>query len=61
MEAATSAITAPSKRPLTRKQVRRIKRETKAREYRAVALAGGGKREVARRSGATYRQKHGVA
>lgn len=33
------------------RQMRWIKRETKAQQYRAVALTGGGKREVARRAG----------
>lgn len=32
-----------------RKLLRQLKREAKARQYRAAALAGGGKREVARR------------
>lgn len=33
-----------------KRQERRYKREMKAMAYRAVALAGGGKREVARRA-----------
>lgn len=32
-----------------RKHLRYLKREAKARQYRAAALAGGGKREVERR------------
>jgi hypothetical protein len=37
-------------RRLQRQQARYVKRETKAIEYRSAALAGGGKREVARRA-----------
>lgn len=36
-------------RKMQRQHVRFVKREAKAQQYRAVALAGGGKREVARR------------
>lgn len=37
-----------------------LKRERKAREYRAVALAGGGPREIARRLKQRLKQR-GVA
>lgn len=40
-----------------RKALRFIKRELKAQEYRKAALSGGGKREVARRSGELARQR----
>lgn len=40
-----------------RKAIRLLKREDKARQYRAVALKGGGKREVSRRD----RQMFGAA
>ena len=43
-------------RRVIRQGTRYAKRENKAREYRGVALAGGGKRELARRSGELYRQ-----
>ena len=41
---------------ISRKAFRLYKREAKARAYRAVALSGGGKREVARREAKAFNQ-----
>jgi hypothetical protein len=41
---------------IERKYLRKMKRELKARAYRAVALAGGGKREVERRAPRAFNQ-----
>lgn len=41
---------------ITRKLMRALKREAKARAYRKVALSGGGKREVERRAPRAFNQ-----
>lgn len=40
-----------------RKMIRYFKREAKAAQYRAAALSGGGKREVARRAWQIFCQR----